>query len=136
MDPLKLFYESKLGGSRRRPGDRAEPAPLEQRTSDAAEAAEAVDTAEKLLRHLEERSGRPLRSCAAIDAYVAAQPTEMDTARPAGRSLLRETLLVLFLVAAALQYYYVDVSLEIAALKRITVFVPVYEAPLRRSVDS
>jgi len=133
MDALKLFYESKLEGKRPRPGDRVEPSTLEQRTSQAAE---TVDTAETLLRHLEQRAGQPLRSCAAIDAYVAAQPTPTDTARPAGRSLLRETLLVLFLVAAALQYYYVDVSLEIAALKRITVFVPVYETPPRRSVDS
>ena len=133
MDALKLFYESKAEGNRRRPDGGAQPPPLERRTADAAQ---AVDSAETLLRHLEQRSGRPLRSRDAIDTYVAEQSTQTDAARVAGRSLLRETLLVLFLVAAALQYYYVDVSLEIAALKRITIFVPVYEAPPRRSVDS
>jgi hypothetical protein len=36
-------------------------------------------------------------------------------------------------VIAALQYYYIDVSLKIAALNRITVFVPVQEQPKQDS---
>ena len=130
MDALRLFYASKLEGNRRPAGDRAE------RTSAAQHPSDGVDAAETLLQHLEQRAGRPLRSRPAIDAYFAEQATAADAARPSGRSLLRETLLVLFLVAAALQYYYIDVSLEIASLNRITVFVPVYEVPPRRGVES
>jgi hypothetical protein len=122
MDALKLFYETTIDAKRGRPGERA---------AQAAQArpAEAANGPEMLLRHLEQRAGKPLRSRAAIDAYLASLPAAQEQRPAAGRSLLRETLLVLFLMIAVLQYYYMDVSLEIAALNRITVFVPVQALP-------
>jgi len=116
MDALKLFYETTIDARRGRPPEQPAPA-------DRARSAEAGNAPEMLLRHLEKRAGRSLRSPAAIDAFLATQAAAKQ-ARPAtGRSLLRETLLVLFLMVAVLQYYYMDVSLQIAALNRITVFV-------------
>jgi len=91
----------------------------------ATRAAETEDTAESLLRHVERHAGQSLRTRASIDAYFAAASRSRSDDAPPRRSLLRETVLVLFLAAAILQYYYMDVSLQIAALKQITVFVPV-----------
>ncbi|KPK06136.1 MAG: hypothetical protein AMJ64_09860 [Betaproteobacteria bacterium SG8_39] len=142
MDALKLFYEQQLDAKRRRTPDRSDGAAAapcvaqvqvtpEPDCSPAAapQLAEAEDTPERLLRHLEQHAGQSLRTCAAIDSYLAAQSGAQGDAPPARRSLLRETALVLFLAIAVLQYYYVDVSLEIAALNRITVFLPVKEQP-------
>jgi len=95
---------------------------------------EVKDTPESLLRHLEQHAGESLRSPAAIDAYLAALKKSGNPGAPAQRSLLRETALVLFLVVAVLQYYYIDVSLEIASLKRLTVFVPV-EQPVKPRIS-
>lgn len=95
---------------------------------------EFKDTPESLLRHLEQHAGESLRSPAAIDAYLAALKKSGNDGTAARRSLLRETALVLFLVVAVLQYYYIDVSLEIAALKRVTVFVPV-EQPVKPRIS-
>lgn len=92
-----------------------------------ATGSEDTDAAESLLCHVERHAGQPLRTRASIDAYFAAvSKLRSDDAVPK-RSLLRETVLVLFLAAAVLQYYYMDVSLQIASLKQVTVFVPVQE---------
>ncbi|HSH07125.1 MAG TPA: hypothetical protein VLA41_05630 [Burkholderiales bacterium] len=98
---------------------------------DAPGATNPEDTAERLLHHVEQHAGQPLRTRASIDAYFAAQSRLRDDDRPPKRSLLRETVLVLFLAVAVLQYYYIDVSLQIAALNQVTVFVPVQASPPR-----
>jgi hypothetical protein len=122
MDALKLFYEQTIDARRGRPAERAAP-------PEPPRSAEADNGAEMLLRHLERRAGRSLRSPAAIDTYLATLPPAKQDRPSSGRSLLRETVLVLFLMVAVLQYYYMDVSLEIAALNQVTVFVPVKEPP-------
>ena len=73
---------------------------------------------------MEAHAGRPLRSGEAVDAYFKKLSKPRRESRPAGRSLVRETVLVMFLLVAVLQYYYMDVSLQIASLNRLTVFVP------------
>jgi hypothetical protein len=146
MDALKLFYEQQLDAKRQRTPDCCSPpvatppaaevrsvAEHDRRTGAAPEVAAVEDTPEVLLRHLEQHAARPLRTRAAIDAYLAAHSSAPTETAPTRRSLLRETALVLFLVIAALQYYYIDVSLKIAALNRITVFVPVQEQPKQDS---
>lgn len=130
MDALKLFYETKLGPLRRPEPDRVE------RAVATAHATEAENAPEVLLRHIEQHAGRPLRSRGAIDAYLATLTAPRDEARPVERSLLRETMLVLFLVVAVLQYYYIDVSLQIQSLKNVTVFVPVEQAQRPRTTSS
>ncbi|MDX1376344.1 MAG: hypothetical protein R3357_12305, partial [Burkholderiales bacterium] len=88
------------------------------------------DSAQALLQYLEGHAGRPLRTRTAIDAYLATLPAPAPAPAPT-RSLLRETALVLFLVVAVLQYYYIDVSLQIASLRGVTVFVPTAEVKSR-----
>jgi|GEM_PF-2114983 len=133
MDALKLFYETKLGPARRTTPDRTEPAVP---AVAAARAPDALDAPEALLRHIEQHAGQPLRSRAAIDAYLATLTAPRGEARQGERSLLRESMLVLFLVVAVLQYYYIDVSLQIAALRNVTVFVPVEQAQKPRTTPS
>lgn len=117
MDALKLFYESKFGPAQNRAPERAvRPAPR---------AAAHADAAEQLLRRIEAHAGRPLRTGDAVDAYFKELSKSRRETPAAGRSLLRETVLVLFLLIAVLQYYYMDVSLQIASLNRVTVFVPI-----------
>jgi ferric-dicitrate binding protein FerR (iron transport regulator) len=123
MDALKLFYESKFGPVQRQAPERS--------TTAAPRTSEATNTADRLLRRIEAHAGQPLRSDEAIDAYFENLPRAEGTARPAGRSLLRETALVLFLLIAVLQYYYMDVALQISSLNRVTVFVPTDEPPVR-----
>jgi len=127
MDALKLFYESKFGPPPGRASERVSSAA--QRTAADAQATE------KLLRRVEAHAGRPLRSGEAIDAYFKKLSKPRRESRPAGRSLLRETVLVLFLLVAVLQYYYMDVALQIASLNRVTVFVPTEEFAPRADVE-
>ena len=123
MDALKLFYDTKFG-----PLQRQGP---EQNASAALRSAEVATAADSLLRRVEAHAGRPLRSDAAIDAYFKSLQRRESASRPAGRSLLRETMLVLFLLIAVLQYYYMDVALQISTLNRVTVFVPTEKPPAR-----
>jgi hypothetical protein len=122
MDALKLFYDTKFGPVQRQAPERG--------TNAAPRTSEAPNAADSLLRRVEAHAGQPLRSDAAIDAYFKSlQRAEKSASRPAGRSLLRETMLVLFLLIAVLQYYYMDVALQISTLNRVTVFVPTEESP-------
>ena len=125
MDALKLFYDSKFGPP---------PGRAPERVSSAARRADA-EASEKLLRRVEAHAGRPLRTGEAIDAYFKAASKPRRESRPAGRSLLRETVLVMFLLVAVLQYYYMDVALQIAALNQVTVFVPTEEPAPRADIE-
>jgi hypothetical protein len=93
--------------------------------ADAQRAGETGQAAEVLLRHVEQHAGQALRTPASIDAYFAASSSSARDASPPKRYLIREAFLVLFLAVAVLQYYYVEVALEIASLNKVTVFVPV-----------
>jgi len=149
MDALKLFYEQQLDTQRRGTVSRRDgavaasrPAVVEDRPKGggcivpALGAAEVKDTPESLLRHLEQQAGESLRSREAIDAYLGTLTKAASDRSTARRSLLRETALVLFLTIAVLQYYYIDVSLQIASLKRVTVFVPVEQPAKARTSES
>lgn len=124
MDALKLFYDTKFGAT--------QPRAPEQTARAAPRAAEVSDASDNLLRRVEGHAGQPLRSPEAIDAYFDELSNSKTQSQPAGRSLLRETVLVLFLLVAVLQYYYMDVALQIASLNRVTVFVPT-KAPVQRA---
>lgn len=166
MDALKLFYAQQLDAQRRRERDRlvrtiAVQRPAEERPdpagasanvpqaaeaenvpqrdaglADAPPAGETAHPAELLLRHLEQHAGQALRTRASIDAYFADSARSASEASLPKRSLVREAALVLFLAVAVLQYYYVEVSLEIASLNRVTVFVPVEQASKPRATKS
>ncbi|MBF6570726.1 MAG: hypothetical protein IVW54_17815 [Candidatus Binataceae bacterium] len=85
----------------------------------------ARESSEELLTYLEECAGRPLRSRAAIKQYVAdlRSPSQVATARKLDQ-LLRETALLAMLTVAVLQYYYMDVFLQIGNISHLAVYLP------------
>ena len=78
----------------------------------------------ELVAHLEQLSGRRIRSRQDISDYVG----ELSARAAARRSKiqhLKNFLLVALLITAAGQYYFIDIQLEILAQPALTVFVPV-----------
>ena len=91
----------------------------------AAKPGAAPESPEELLRYLGELAGRPLRSREDLHLYF----TELHRERLAAmhalerRRLWRESLLIALLVAAYLQFYFLDIHLEIAKLPRLVPMV-------------
>ena len=88
------------------------------------------ESAEELIRYLEELTGRKLTSREDILGYfkeLKAQEAERQRAETK-RRIVRETFFLGLLVLAAAQYYYWDVNLQIAALQKVHYFVPVAAA--------
>ena len=87
------------------------------------------ESSEDALRYLEDLTGHELRSREAIDRLLkdlaADEVTRVRAA--AGARIIREALLLGLLLAAYLHYYYWDVSLQVASLSQVRVFVPVIE---------
>jgi len=101
------------------------------RTSEAQ--AQHGEPAEAVLKHLEARTGRKLRTAEAVDAFLRDLAAARNKAHRQGmrRGIFRGALLLLFFAAAFLHYYYWSVNLEIASLPGVQVFgVP--RAPRRR----
>jgi hypothetical protein len=90
---------------------------------------ESSESSEDMLKYLEQLTGRELRSRQAIDGYLMELATdELEKTRAAtGNRIVREALMVGLLSAAYPHYYYWDVSLQIASLAQLKVFVPVIE---------
>ncbi len=82
------------------------------------------EPAEDVLKHLENRTGRTLRSQDAIDVFLRDLAAARIRAHKLGmrRGILRGALLLLLVVAAFLHYYYWTVNLEIASLPGVHVF--------------
>jgi hypothetical protein len=90
---------------------------------------DSSESSEDVLRYLEQLTGRELRSREAIKVYLKelARDEIQRTRVATGNRIVREALLLGLLSVAYLHYYYWDVSLQIASLARIHVFVPVIE---------
>lgn len=113
-------------------GQRAAAATREARS---ASEDDSYNSPASLHRYIEDLAGRPLRSHADVLDYLrevaGSQPhAHRELER---RRLFREMILVGLLVVSALQYYYWDVQLQIAALKSVQTFVPI-RAPLEKKV--
>jgi hypothetical protein len=78
----------------------------------------AESTAE-LLAHLERLSGKPLRTRADIDAFVRGLTGRQQPRRGAA---LKNALLGALLVISILQYYFIEVQLQILSQPALTVF--------------
>jgi hypothetical protein len=76
-----------------------------------------------LIAHLERLSGRTIKSRKDIAEYVD-DLTRRASQRKSKSQHLKNLLLALLLVAAAAQYYAVDVQMQILAQPSLTVFVP------------
>jgi len=91
----------------------------------ATEPGARPESPEELLRYLAELAGRPLRSREDIHRYF----TELHAERLAAiralerRRLWRESLLIALLATAYLQFYFLDIHLEIAKLPRVVPMV-------------
>ena len=83
-----------------------------------------AESSDAILEHLEARTGRTLRSRAAVDALLKDMALAEFRAHQRGmrRGILRGALLLTLLLAAFLHYYYWDVTLEIGALPRVEVY--------------
>ena len=85
------------------------------------------ESAEERIRYLEELTGRKLASRQDIlDYFKELKEREAELQRSeAKRRVVRETFFLGVLALAAAQYYYWDISLQIAALQKVHYFVPV-----------
>jgi hypothetical protein len=92
------------------------------------------ETREELVQHLEQLTGRTLRTRADIQAYVQQAAVRKATDQPSVRRWLRIKKGTLFALLAfgVIQYYVLDVMLQIASLPTNTYFVPV-KTPLLKS---
>jgi hypothetical protein len=100
----------------------------------AVEASLPAESSDVVLGHLEARTGRTLRSRAAVDALLKdmAQAEYRTQVRGMRRGILRGALLLTLLLAAVLHYYYWDVTLEIGALPRVEVYGVAPPPPTKR----
>ena len=84
------------------------------------------ESPEELIKYLEGLTGRKLTSREDILGYfkdLKAQDVERERVATKHR-IVRETFFVSLLALSAAQYYYWDVSLQIATLQKVRYFVP------------
>jgi hypothetical protein len=93
------------------------------------------ETREELVQHLEKLTGRTLRTRADIQAYVREVAARKAADDPAVRRWLtaKKITLIVLLGFGVMQYYILDVLLEIVSMPTTTFFVPA-RAPLLKSM--
>jgi hypothetical protein len=95
-------------------------------------------TREELVQHLEKLTGRTFKTREDIQAYVREVAERKATDQPSVRRWLnakRITLAVL-LVFGVLQYYILDVMLEIASMRTTVFFVPASTRMMKSMIDA
>lgn len=87
----------------------------------------ATESREELVSYLEELSGRELKTRADIRGYVDGLMAQVREARRIDRrrQTVKDTALLLALLAAFTQYHFLDINLQIARLPSTVVFIPV-----------
>ena len=87
----------------------------------------AAESSEDVLAYLESLTGKKLRTRSAVDLLFKefADDEAQRLQKAKVRAARRHVLLLALASAAFLHYYYWDVSLQIAALPEMKVFVPV-----------
>ncbi len=96
------------------------------------------ESSQELLAHLEELTGRSVRTRADIRAYVEEvdAATRLRMSRVASSwNTAKHTAELTLLLFAFLQYYVADVLLQIVSLPQIAVFVPVVSPDIRSAVE-
>lgn len=86
---------------------------------------------EALRVHLEQLAGRKIRTRDDITEYV--NEVSDKARKPTRTQQVKNALLGALLVTAILQYYFIDVQLDILAQPTLTVFAPSPELRQRRS---
>ena len=89
---------------------------------------------EELIEHLEQASGRRIRTREDIQAYLDEVAARKAADHPSVRRWQQaKTITLIGLVTIAfVQYYMMDVMVQILSLRETTVFVPV-SAPMQKS---
>jgi hypothetical protein len=92
-------------------------------------------TREELVQHLEKLTGRTLRTREDIQAYVREVAARKAADDPAVRRWLtaKKITLIVLLGFGVMQYYILDVLLEIVSMPTTTFFVPA-SGPLLKSM--
>lgn len=91
------------------------------------------ETREELIQHLEKLTGRTLKTREDIAAYVREAAARRAGEQPSVQRWLKAkkvTLIALF-TFSVVQYYILDVMLEIASMRGTTFFVPASTRTLR-----
>jgi hypothetical protein len=84
------------------------------------------ETREELVQHLEKLTGRTLRTREDIQSYVREVSTRKVADQPGVRRWLqvKKVTLLALLAFGVMQYYILDVMLEIVSMRSTTFFVP------------
>ena len=93
------------------------------------------ESREELIQHLEKLTGRTLKTREDIAAYVREVSSREAADQPSVRRWLKAkqvTLIALF-AFGVIQYYILDVMLEIVSMRSTTFFVPASAPVLRKS---
>ena len=97
----------------------------------------APESHEEMLRFLEQLSGRALRTRAEREAYLSelrSNPRSAPTERVRRRwAVVKHATLAFGLLIAVLQYYLIDIYVQILALQRVKYVTPAALPALRRS---
>ena len=84
------------------------------------------ETREELIQHLEKLTGRTLKTREDIAAYVREVSARKAADQPSVQRWLKvkKVTLIALLAFGAIQYYILDVMLEIVSMRSSTFFVP------------
>ena len=90
---------------------------------------------EELIQHLEKLTGRSLKTREDIQAYVREVSARKASDQPSVRRWLnvKKATLVALLAFGVIQYYMLDVMLEIVSMRTTTYFVPARTPPMQKS---
>jgi hypothetical protein len=91
------------------------------------------ETREELLQYLESLTGRTLRTREDIQSYVREVATRKAADEPSVRRWLKvkRLALIALLAFSVMQYYILDVLLEIASMRNTTFFIPASLPPMK-----
>ena len=95
------------------------------------------ETREELVQHLEKLTGRTLRTREDIQSYVREVSARKAADKPAVRRWLKVKRVTLFALLAfgIMQYYILDVLLEIVSMRTTTFFVPASARVLKSMIQ-
>ncbi len=98
-----------------------------------------AESREELLQHLERLTGRALRTREDVQAYVREAAARKAIDQPSVRRWMKvkKMTLIALLAFSSMQYYLLDVLLEITSMHSTVLFVPA-RAPvlLRSAIDA
>ena len=93
------------------------------------------ESREELIQHLEKLTGRSLKTREDIQVYVREVTARKASDQPSVRRWLtvKKATLIALLAFGVIQYYMLDVMLEIVSMRTTTYFVPARTPPMQKS---